>query len=465
MPQTTSAVPPSASAGTEIWAVEEIAHSILFYLDVQSVDVIVNFIQATNELRGYLQDPGLWTELLKVHFGGPRDAALRVESRSTQSRDWERTSRELACVELEEFLQSLDDRKRFDDAVTIVEGDIGRVDNIHDKPLDGIAFPTSSYLMNPHIGAAGVVFRRAGRDLDQFVSEQSFRNGLANGAGWLPAGSVVATPGFDAGVEKLIHCVGPSVGMVDCYELLAQTYENALNSATTPTSTTPVSQNFHFHKNKMVSIRSSILLTATSALALQGHANATNCDADNYSKVAAAVQTLHSNCASWATYLSSGGVWTCDSTCHDAVSNLVDTLPDCTFGGPYGQNYKEVVEGIVKTCGGQVATTSPSSTTAAPSTTTTTPIATTLAPTTSNNKSNGTEAASVTDAPTAAPASPTTTTKGDKNDTVEAGTSASASADAGDTPASGVSTTSGASTQTASSIAALVVIAAGTLLH
>ncbi|KAG3006531.1 hypothetical protein PC121_g17808 [Phytophthora cactorum] len=212
----------------------------------------------------------------------------------------------------------------------------------------------------------------------------------------------------------------------------------------------------------MVPIRSSILLTATSALALQGHANATNCDADNYSKVAAAVQTLHSNCASWATYLSSGGVWTCDSTCHDAVSNMVDTLPDCTFGGPYGQNYKEVVEGMVKTCGGQVATTSPSSTTAAPSTTTTTPIATTLA---SNNKSNGTEAASVTDAPTAAPASPTTTTKGYKNDTAEAGTSASASADAGDTPAPGVSTTSGASTQTASSIAALVVIAAGTLLH
>ncbi|KAG2789798.1 hypothetical protein PC129_g12955 [Phytophthora cactorum] len=231
MPQTTSAVPPSASAGTEIWAVEEIAHSILFYLDVQSVDVIVNFIQATNELRGYLQDPGLWTELLKVHFGGPRDAALRVESRSTQSRDWERTSRELACVELEEFLQSLDDRKRFDDAVTIVEGDIGRVDNIQNKPLDGIAFPTSSYVMNPHIGAAGVVFRRAGRGLDQFVSEQSFRNGLANGAGWLPAGSAVATPGFDAGVEKLIHCVGPSVGMVDCYDLLAQTYENALNCA------------------------------------------------------------------------------------------------------------------------------------------------------------------------------------------------------------------------------------------
>ncbi|KUF82816.1 hypothetical protein AM588_10000449 [Phytophthora nicotianae] len=113
----------------------------------------------------------------------------------------------------------------------------------------------------------------------------------------------------------------------------------------------------------MVSTRSSILLvTVTSMLALHRQANATNCDADNYSTVAAAVQTLHANCASWAAYLSSGGVWTCDSTCHDAVSDLVDTLPDCTFGGPYGQNYKEVVQGMVETCGGKVASTSDSTT-------------------------------------------------------------------------------------------------------
>ncbi|KAG3139819.1 hypothetical protein PI126_g16285 [Phytophthora idaei] len=401
MPQTTSAVPPSASGGTEIWAVEEIAHSILFYLDMQSVDVIVNFIQATNELRGYLQDPRLWTELLK----------------------------------------SLDDRKRFDDAVTIVEGDIGRVDNIQNKPLDGIAFPTSSYLMNPHIGAAGVVFRRAGRGLDQFVSEQSFRNGLANGAGWLPAGSVVATPGFDAGVEKLIHCVGPQCR-----------YGGLLRTTGSNVSIGLASQNIRVVEDESTKN----LPTNAQRASSRKH----ECKA--YSHCRRADAPL---CASWATYLSSGGVWTCDSTYHDAVFNLVDTLPDCTFGGPYGQNYKEVVEGMVKTCGGQVATTSPSSTTAAPTTTTTIPIATTLAPTTSNNKSNGTEAASVTDAPTAAPASPTTTTKGDKNDTAEAGTGASASADAGGTPASGVSTTSGASTQTASSIAALVVIAAGTLLH
>ncbi|KAL3670856.1 hypothetical protein V7S43_004041 [Phytophthora oleae] len=110
----------------------------------------------------------------------------------------------------------------------------------------------------------------------------------------------------------------------------------------------------------MVSTRSSVLLLATAfALALQGHADAAPCDTDNYSKVSTAVQTLHANCASWAAYLANGGVWTCDSKCHDAVTNLIDTLPDCTFGGPYGQNYKEVVEGMVESCGGQVAFNSP----------------------------------------------------------------------------------------------------------
>ncbi|OWY90774.1 hypothetical protein PHMEG_00040947 [Phytophthora megakarya] len=95
----------------------------------------------------------------------------------------------------------------------------------------------------------------------------------------------------------------------------------------------------------MVSTQSYILLiVATSALAFQGSVNATTCDVDNYTKVANAAQTLNTK-----SHLANGGVWTCDSDCHDAVSNLVNTLPDCTFGGPYGQNYKNVVESLVAT--------------------------------------------------------------------------------------------------------------------
>ncbi|KUF88641.1 Adipocyte plasma membrane-associated protein [Phytophthora nicotianae] len=157
MTPASNTVTSSVSAGTEVWAVEGVAHSILYYLDASSISAFVNIIQATTKLREYLQDSELWAKLSELHFGGLRDPALRVERCSTQSRSWSVGNRKLA--------------------------------------------------------------------------EQSFREGLANGAGWLPVGSAVVTPGFDTGVEKLIHCVGPSVGTVNCYELLSQTYTSVLNCA------------------------------------------------------------------------------------------------------------------------------------------------------------------------------------------------------------------------------------------
>ncbi|OWY96178.1 hypothetical protein PHMEG_00033622 [Phytophthora megakarya] len=203
----------------------------------------------------------------------------------------------------------------------------------------------------------------------------------------------------------------------------------------------------------MVSTRSSVLfIAATSALAFQVNVNADPCDGDNYSKVAAAAQNIHTNCASYHAYLANGGTWTCDSKCHDAVSNLVNTLPDCTFGGPYGQNYKQVVENMVATCGGQVSTDSPSSTTATP--------------TTDNNSTETATTTQTTDAPTAATDAPTATDdKNDKKDTTDTSASASASADDAGTPASDVSTTSAANTMTVTSITAFVLAVAGALLH
>jgi O-acetyl-ADP-ribose deacetylase (regulator of RNase III) len=212
----------------QVWAVEGTAHSILFYLDMPSIDAVLHFIQATPELHGYLQDAALWTNLSKLHFGSQRASELQVECGFTQDRGWQWASRERACVELEDFLQSLDDLKLFDETVTVLQDDIERIDNIDGKPLDGIAFPTGSYLMNPHTGAAGVVFRRAGHALDDFVSDQSFRDQLPVGSTLLPTGSAIATPAFNAGVSKLIHCVGPGVGAMDCYGLLAQTYASAM---------------------------------------------------------------------------------------------------------------------------------------------------------------------------------------------------------------------------------------------
>ncbi|KAL4165692.1 hypothetical protein KRP22_014402 [Phytophthora ramorum] len=205
----------------------------------------------------------------------------------------------------------------------------------------------------------------------------------------------------------------------------------------------------------MVAVRSTTLFLAA-ALALHNQVDAAPCDADNYSKVATAVQTLHANCASWAAYLASGGVWTCDSACHDAVVNLVDTLPDCTFGGPYGQNYKQVVEGMVETCSGAVSSSSDS--TEAPTSTTGAPSATTPAATTSSGNNTTDTSTSTTTTTTEAPTAATKTP--DSESASNANASTSASADVVD-----VSTTSGASTQAVATFTALVLVVAGPLLH
>ncbi|KAG3107719.1 hypothetical protein PI124_g17223 [Phytophthora idaei] len=214
---------PQAPRGIDIWAVEGIARSIFFYLDLSTFDAVLHFIQATPELREYLKDGTLWGQLSKKHFGGSRVAELAIEMIPIESRGWDWTSRERTCVQLQEFLQSIDDRTRFDEVVTVVAGDIQSIKDIDGQPLDGIAFPTNPHLTNHHVGAAAAVFERAGPGLKAFVSDPSFR-------GVRPVGSAVVTPAFGAGVDKLIHCVGPSINMRHCYELLHTTYKSALEA-------------------------------------------------------------------------------------------------------------------------------------------------------------------------------------------------------------------------------------------
>lgn len=202
---------------------ESVVHSILFYLDLRTFGAVLHFIQAAPELQMYLKDDALWTQLSKVHFGGPRSPEMTVEPLPSQNRKWPWTSRERTCVQLQEFLQSMDDLTRFDEVVSVVAGDIQHVNAVDGQPLDGIVFPTNPNLTNFHIGAAAAVFKRAGPGLEQFVNDPSFQ-------GARPIGSAVVTPAFDAGVDKLIHCVGPSIMMADCFELLSLTYENAMNA-------------------------------------------------------------------------------------------------------------------------------------------------------------------------------------------------------------------------------------------
>ncbi|KAL3656483.1 hypothetical protein V7S43_018630 [Phytophthora oleae] len=59
-----------------VFAVEGVARSILFFLDLPSFDAILYAFQATPELHGYLQDASLWTELSTLHFKGPPPSAM-----------------------------------------------------------------------------------------------------------------------------------------------------------------------------------------------------------------------------------------------------------------------------------------------------------------------------------------------------------------------------------------------------
>eukprot|EP00644_Phytophthora_capsici_P018542 jgi/Phyca11/537083/estExt2_fgenesh1_pg.C_PHYCAscaffold_730001 len=185
------------TAAQDIWAVESVVHSILFYLDLRTFGAVLHFIQAAPELQMYLKDDALWTQLSKVHFGGPRSPEMTVEPLPSQNRKWPWTSRERTCVQLQEFLQSMDDLTRFDEVVSVVAGDIQHVNAVDGQPLDGIVFPTNPNLTNFHIGAAAAVFKRAGSGLEQFVNDPSFQ-------GARPIGSAVVTPAFDAGCcEKI----------------------------------------------------------------------------------------------------------------------------------------------------------------------------------------------------------------------------------------------------------------------
>ncbi|KAG7382918.1 hypothetical protein PHYBOEH_010177 [Phytophthora boehmeriae] len=125
----------------------------------------------------------------------------------------------LACTDLKHWLRSAEQMLRFDANVQIIRGDIGQIKNVGDLNVDGLAFPTAAFLRNPHVGAAAVIFRRAGHRLTEHVNKIDVR---------LDVGQVHATPGFDAGVDKLIHVVGPSGLNTNCLKELQRTYRSVL---------------------------------------------------------------------------------------------------------------------------------------------------------------------------------------------------------------------------------------------
>ncbi|OQR86275.1 hypothetical protein ACHHYP_10771 [Achlya hypogyna] len=165
-------------------------------------------------LRSVGDDEVLWQRLQRSHFGEtPLEHELRTLAIMTKQLS--------AC---DAFFDIFAARAIFE-AMTVVRGDIGRISAIDDQPLDCLIFPTNSSLLSFGVGAAGAVFNRAGKELPAYLRNPEFRN-----TRWYVT-DAVATPGFKAGVNHLIHCIGPSTNRPDCASTLYRTYLNAFERA------------------------------------------------------------------------------------------------------------------------------------------------------------------------------------------------------------------------------------------
>lgn len=221
-PEEPPAIP--LTPGARVLQVEGIVRSLLLLLDFSTTDALLAAIQTDEALEAHLRDAPLWSELVVRHFGAAFPPDLRYLALPPRARGWDWTSFEHTCQDLRDFLRAGDERAWFDRAVQIVPGNLRLITEVNGVPIDGIAFPTNSHLTNHYTGAALAVFERAGRELTDYVNDPLFR-------GRRPIGSAVVTPAFNAGVQKLIHCVGPSISMERCYALLETTYKNAMSAA------------------------------------------------------------------------------------------------------------------------------------------------------------------------------------------------------------------------------------------
>ncbi|KAI9990829.1 hypothetical protein PInf_018436 [Phytophthora infestans] len=281
----------SPRAISRVFDVETLLQGLLAMLDLSALASLVEVLAADTSWRGVLSHDQFWKEMLTTHFGGNLPPAEQfndnedIPESSEEDEDEEREEEEnedepdlIEIVEVdvemdddvsllgdEEEIENEDDMsdveiiprpratrsvnqtsarsedttasvtdtiqapavawidglpsKKFDAQIQIIRGDIGEIQTVGEKRVDGLAFPTSSFLRNPHTGAASVIFRRAGQGLTDYIPTLGIQ---------LDLGEAIATPGFDAGVDKLIHCVGPSGFNPNCLRDLQRTYRSVL---------------------------------------------------------------------------------------------------------------------------------------------------------------------------------------------------------------------------------------------
>lgn len=235
----------------DILHLEIVMKRILLMLDIDTLDHLLTGF----ELHWHFQDNKLWSALLKIHFGGEQNDVQTLEINDKEpekQRDIEEINdqqhlvikfgdpevdemeiplpvwlcNQSYCVRLLEFVHTKYHFGQFMERVYVVKGNIGTITEINGIPIDSLAFSTSSHMFNPRTGVAGVVFRRAGIELDAYIREMQHANYSP-----LHVGEARKTPGFNTGMRCLIHCHGPRVGDRNCEQNLAFTYRSALEIA------------------------------------------------------------------------------------------------------------------------------------------------------------------------------------------------------------------------------------------
>lgn len=218
----------------EVLDIEEAVRTIACCLDIASVNMLMEAISVDPSRVVVFHDAPMWTSLLNTLFGARHPPLLPAQELAIAARSWlqvkvlstseglEQEVQDQLCPEMLEFLASTDDRAHFQHTVFVIRGDIEHISDINGVPVDAIAFPTSPYHDKFGPGASGAAYRRAGRELDVHMR-------TTYGSQRWDVCSVVPTPAFQANVRAMLHCVGPSVYMTDCFTLLMRTYENLMN--------------------------------------------------------------------------------------------------------------------------------------------------------------------------------------------------------------------------------------------
>lgn len=236
----TRCAPPAPSWFADLMVVHtELSNELLALLDPHVIAALCTALALNKRLSAVLEDDCRWRILLKLHCGLDDDRDCSSTSASTSggttqantaaprsSRNVVPTVHTVGCQALADYVSLRSQLQHLRENITVIEGDIRTIATVGGAAVDCLVFPTSASFRNPRIGAAGVVHARAGPELDKWVRQHLQSSESRD----LHAQRVLVSPGFDAGVDLLVHCAGPAFGIERCDDVLYDVYRRAFEA-------------------------------------------------------------------------------------------------------------------------------------------------------------------------------------------------------------------------------------------